>query len=139
VPLATRFVAAILLFSLLCGSATGQEPQPLTPQQIRQINKVRRNLTLFGAGIRLDVRVNSGYHYTGRLGQLGSTSFTLVDAVLNKPLAIDYLDVKRVKPNPKDYISQQAKNSVSAIPIVAACVGVAVLLLLVVVVKNGDK
>ncbi len=99
--LATRFVAAILLFSVLCSSVAGQEPQLLTPQQIRQINKVRKNLTLFGAGIRLDVRVNSGFHYTGRLGQMGSTSFTLTDAVLNKPLAIDYLDVKRrFKPNP---------------------------------------
>ncbi len=137
--LVTRFVAAILLSSILCGSVTGQEPQPLTPQQIRQINNVRRNLTLFGAGTRLDVRVKSGYHYTGRLGEMGSTSFTLVDAVLNKPLAIDYLDVKRVKPNPRDYLAQQAKQTVSALPIIGACVGVGVLLLLVVVIKNGDR
>ncbi len=138
-PLATLFVAAILLYSVLCGSVTGQEPQPLTPQQVRQINKVRKNLDLFDAGTRLDVRVKSGYQYTGRLGQMGSTSFTLIDAVLNKPLAIDYLDVKRVKPNPKDYLAQQAKQTVDALPIVAACVGVAVLLLLVVVIKNGDN
>jgi hypothetical protein len=138
-PLVTRFVAAILLSSILCGSVAGQEPQPLTPQQIRQINKVRKNLTLFGAGTRLDVRVKSGYHYTGRVGEMGSTSFTLTDAVLNKPLAIDYLDVKQVKPNPKDYLARQAKQTVDALPIIGACVGVGVLLLLVVVIKNGDR
>jgi hypothetical protein len=138
-PIATRFVAAILLFTVLCGSATGQEPQPLTPQQIRQINKVRKNLALFDAGTRLDVRVKSGYQYTGRLGQMGSTSFTLIDAVLNKPLALDYLDVKRVKPNPKDYLAQQAKKTVSALPIVAACAVAFVLVLGVVAIKTGDR
>ena len=138
-PLATRFVAAILLFLALCGPATSQEPQPLTPQQIHQVNKVRKNLDLFDAGTRLDVRVKSGYQYTGRLGQMGSTSFTLIDAVLNKPLAIDYLDVKRVKPNRIDYMSQQAKKTVSALPIVAACAVAFVLVLGVVAIKTGDR
>jgi hypothetical protein len=138
-PIATRFVAAILLFSFLCGSVTGQEPQPLTPPQIRQINKVRKNLDLFNAGTRLDVRVKSGYQYTGRLGQMGSTSFTLIDAVLNKPLAIDYLDVKRVKPNRKDYASQQAKNTLAVLPIAAACAGAIVLVLVVIAIKTGDR
>lgn len=137
--IATRFVAAILSFSILCGSATGQQPQPLTPQQIHQVNKVRRNLALFDAGTRLDVRVNSGLHYTGRLGQIGSTSFTLIDAVTNKPQAIDYLDVKRVKPNRKDYASQQAKNTLAVLPIAAACAGAIVLVLVVIAIKNGDR
>src|ERR1700733_11391816 len=98
-PRAIRIFAAMILFSALCGSATGQQPQPLTQQQIHQVNKVRKFLALFDAGTRLDVRVNSGSHYTGRLGEIGTTSFTLIDAATQKPLAIDYLDVKRVKPN----------------------------------------
>jgi hypothetical protein len=133
-PLATRIVAAILLFSALCGSATGQQPPPLTPQQVHQVNKVRKFLALFDAGTRLDVQVNSGFHYTGRLGQLGSTSFALTDAVTNKPQAIDYLDVKRVKPNRKDYMSQQLAKSVKPLPTIGVCVVIILVVLLIVLV-----
>jgi hypothetical protein len=138
-PFATRFVAAIFLFSALCGPATSQEtpPQPLTPQQIHQVNKVRKFLALFDAGTGLDVQVNSGFHYTGRLGQVGTTSFTLNDAVNNKPQAIDYLDVKRVKPNRKDYMSQQLAKTAKGLPnnVVAPLIIVAAVIVLWVVVK----
>jgi hypothetical protein len=136
-PLATRFVATILLFSALCGPAIGQEPQPLSQQQIRQVNKVRKFLALFDAGTRLDVQVKSGFHYTGKLGQMGSTSFTLNDSVTNKPQDIDYLDVKRVKPNRKDYMSQQAKKTAKGLPknVAAPLIVVAAVIIFWVVVK----
>jgi hypothetical protein len=133
-PRAIRIFAAMVLFSVLCGSAAGQEPQPLTQQQIHQVNKVRKFLALFDAGTRLDVRVNSGFHYTGRLGEMGTTSFTLIDAATKKPQAIDYLDVKRVKPNRKDYMSQQLAKSVTPLPTILICtlIFVVVIFLLVV-------
>ena len=93
----------------------------------------RSFLALFDAGTRLDVLVNSGFHYTGRLGQMGSTSFTLIDAVTNKPQAIDYLDVKRVKPNRKDYMSQQLAKSVKPLPAIAVCVVIIIVVLAIVV------
>jgi hypothetical protein len=134
-PFVLRIFTAMVLFSALCGPATGQQPQPLTQQQIHQVNKVRKFLDLFDAGTRLDVQVNSGSHYNGRLGQMGSTSFTLIVAVTNKPQAIDYLDVKRVKPNRKDYATQQLVKTAKGLPkdlaialIVVAVVVVVILL-----------
>ena len=138
-PLVTRFVAAILLFSVLCGSATGQEPQPLTPQQIRHANKVMKSLAHYDTGIMLDVLLNDGTHQIGILSQVTSSSFVLTDKVTHKPETIDALNVKRVWLTRKEYAAQQARKTVSALPIVAACTVAVVLLLVVVAIKNGDR
>jgi hypothetical protein len=138
-PIATRFVAAILLFSVLCGSVTGQEPQPLTPQQIRHVKKVMKSLARYDTQTTLDVLLNDGSHQIGILGQVGPTSFVLTDPVTHQPETIDDLNVKRVELTRKEYLAQQAGNTLGALPIVAACAGAAILLLLVVVVKNGDR
>ena len=138
-PLAIRFVAAILLFTVFCGSATGQEPQPLTPQQIRHVKKVTKSLAHYDTETTLDVLLYDGSHQIGMLSQVGSTSFVLTDTVTHKPETIDDINVKRVGLTRKEYAAQQARNTLGALPIVVACVGAAILLLLVVVVKNGDR
>jgi hypothetical protein len=134
-PLATRFVAAIVLFSVLCVSATGQ--QPLTPEKIRQVNKVKKKLAHYVTGTRLDVQLNNGSHQIGTLSQTGSTSFVLVDPASSKSEAIDYLDVKRVQPTRKDYMSQQLGKTANGLPKVAglALLTVAAIVVLWVVVK----
>jgi hypothetical protein len=138
-PLATRFVAAILLFTLLCGSATGQEPQPLTPQQIRHVNKVMKSLAHYDPGITLDVLLNDGTHQIGILSQVASSSFVLTDKATHQPETIDALNVKRVGLTRNEYAAQQARKTVSALPIVAACTVAFVLVLAFVAIKNGDR
>jgi hypothetical protein len=139
VPLATRFVAAILLSSVLCGSATGQEPQPLTPQQIRHVKKVTKSLAHYDTETTLDVLLNDGSHQIGILSQVGSTSFVLTDTVTHKPETIDDLNVKRVGLTRKGYLDQTAGKTLGALPIVATCAVAFVLVLAVVAIKNGDR
>jgi hypothetical protein len=132
-----RLVAIIVLFSFLCVSVTGQ--QPMTQEQIHHVNKVVKNLAHYDTGTKLDVLLYNGSHLIGTLGQAGSTSFLLVDPVTHKPATIDYLDVKRVRPTRKEYMSQQLGKTANALPIAAACAGAFVIVLLVLAVKVGDR
>jgi hypothetical protein len=116
-PHAIRFVAAIVLFSVLCCSATGQ--QPLTQEQVRQVNKVRKKLAHYDIGTKLDVQLSNSFHQIGTLSQTGSTSFILVDPASNKSEAIDYLDVKQVQPTRKEYMNQQLGKTAKGFPKVA--------------------
>jgi hypothetical protein len=99
---------------IFCVWATGQ--QALTQQQIRQMNKVRKNLAHYGTGTKLDVQLGNGSHKIGTLNQIGSTSLVLIDPASSKSEAIDYLDVKRVKPTRKEYMSQQLGKAVNGLP-----------------------
>ena len=133
----TKSISLLLILSLiLCIPATGQEP--MTQQQIRQVNKVRKNLAHYDTGTKLDVRLRNGSHHFGTLSQTGSTSFVIVDPVSSKSEAIDYVDVKRVQPTRKEYLSQQLGKTAKGIPrsaeIALVTVGVAVL---VVVLAGG--
>jgi hypothetical protein len=119
----TKSFSLLLILSLtLCIPATGQEP--MTQQQIRQVNKVIKNLAHYDMGTKLDVRLSDGSHHIGTLSQTGSTSFVLVDPVSGKPEVIDYLGVKRLQPTRKEFFSQQVGKSVDEIPKIA---GIAVL------------
>ena len=133
--LAKRFVAAVVFLSVLCVSATGQ--QPLTQEQIREVNKVRKKLAHYVTGTKLDVQLSNGSHQIGTLSQTGSTSFVLVDPASSKPEAIDYLDVKRVQPTRKEYMSQQLGKTANGLPKVAgiALLAVAAMVIVWVVVK----
>ncbi len=113
-PHAIRFVAAIVLFSVLCCSATGQ--QPLTQEQIRHENKVRKSLAHFDAGTKLDVQLSDGSHQIGTSNQTGSTSFVLFDQETSKSEVINYLDVKRVRPTRKEFMSQQLSKTGKGLP-----------------------
>jgi hypothetical protein len=127
----TQSLSHLLILSLiLCISATGQEP--MTPQQIRQVNKIRKNLAHYDTGTKLEVRLSNGSHHIGTLSQTGSTSsFVLVDPVSGKSEALDYVDVKRVRPTRKEYLSQQLRKSANSLPktaeIALITVGVAIL------------
>jgi hypothetical protein len=89
----TKSLSVLLILSLiLCVSATGQEP--MTQQQIRQVNKIKKNLAHYDQGTKLDVRLSNGSHHIGTLSQAGSTSFVIVDPESSKSEAIDYADVK---------------------------------------------
>jgi hypothetical protein len=109
-----RIVAAIVLFSVLCISATSQ--QPLTQEQIRLVNKVRKKLAHYDTGTKLDVQLSNGSHQIGTLSQTASTSFVLVDPASSKSESIDYLDVKRVQPTRKEYMSQQLGKTANGLP-----------------------
>jgi hypothetical protein len=132
---AFQSVLAIVLASVLSVSALGQ--QPLTRDEIRHVEKVRKKLGHFAAGTKLDVELSSGSRATGTLNQAGATSFILIDSASNKAEAIDYLDVRRVQPSRKEYISQQLGKTAKGLPKVAlvALVAVAAILVVVVVVK----
>lgn len=126
----TKSLSLLLILSLiLCISATGQEP--MTKQQIRQVSKVRKNLAHYDTGTKLDVRLSNGSHFVGKLSQIGLTSFVIVDPVSCKSEAIDNLDVKRVQPTRKEYISQQLSKTANGIPkaagIALVTVGVGIL------------
>jgi hypothetical protein len=128
----TKRLSLLLILSLiLCISAAGQEP--MTQQQIRQVNKVRRNLAHYDTGTKLDVRLSNGSHHIGTLSQTGSTSFVIVDPVSSKSEAIDYVDVKRVRPTRKEYFSQQLRKTANSIPksaeIAVIAVGVGLLII----------
>ena len=107
----------LILSLILSVSATGQ--QPLTQEQTRHVNKVRKNLAHYDIGTKLDVQLYNGSHQIGMLNQNGTTSFVLVDPVTNKSEAIDYLDVKRVQPTRKEYMAQQLGKTANGLPKVA--------------------
>jgi hypothetical protein len=134
-PLVSQFVAGVVLFSILCVSATGQ--QPLTQEQIRHVSKLRKKLDHYGTGTKLDVQLSDGSHHIGTLSQSGATSFILVDPASTKSEAVEYLDVKRLQPTRKEYMSQQFVKTAKGFPKVAAIalVAVAAIIVLVVVVK----
>jgi len=111
-----------ILFLILCVAATGQ--QPLPKEQTRQANKIRKNLHHYVTGTKLDVQLSNGSHHIGTLSQIGSDSFVLVDSVSSKSEAIDYLDVKRVQPTRKEYMSQQLGKTATGLP---KAVGIALL------------
>jgi hypothetical protein len=128
-----KSLSLLLILSLtLCLSAAGQEP--MNQQQIRQVNKVRKNLAHYDTGTKLDVRLSNGSHHVGMLSQTGTTSFVILDPVSSKSEAIDYLDVKRLQPTRKEYISQQLGKTANGIPKAAeiAVISVAVVLLVIV-------
>lgn len=132
----TKSLSLLLILSLiLCISATGQEP--MTQQQIRQVNKVRKNLAHYDTGTKLDVRLSNGSHHIGTLSQTGSTSFVIVDPVSSKSEAIDYVDVKRVQPTRKEYLSQQLGKTAKGIPKSAEIAVITVAVALLVVVLAG--
>jgi hypothetical protein len=132
----TKSLSLLLILSLiLCISATGQEP--MTQQQNRQVNKVRKNLAHYDTGTKLDVRLRNGSHHFGRLSQTGSSSFVIVDPVRSKSEAIDYVDVERVQPTRKEYFSQQLGKTAKGIPRVAEIAVIAVTVVLLVVVLAG--
>jgi hypothetical protein len=83
-------------------------------------------------GTKLDVRLSDGSHHIGTLSQTGSTSFVIVDPVSSKSESVDYLDVKRVQPTRKEYVSKQLGKTVNGIPksaeIALIAVGVGLLL-----------
>jgi hypothetical protein len=111
----TKSLSLLLILSLiLCASATGQ--QPLTQQQTHHVNKVIKSLAHYDTGTKLDVLLNNGSHQIGTLSQTGSTSFVLIDPVTHKPATIDYLDVKRVWPTRKEYLSQQLAKTANGLP-----------------------
>jgi hypothetical protein len=107
----------LALLLILCVSAAAQ--QPLTQDQIRHVNKVRKKLAHFDIGTKLDVQLSDGTHQIGMLNQNGSTSFVLVDPTSSKSEAIDYLDVKRVQPTRKEYMAQQLGKTANGLPKVA--------------------
>lgn len=111
---AKTFSLLFLLSLILCISATGQ--QPLTQEQIRHENKVRRSLTHYDAGTKLDVQLSDGSHQIGLLNQTGTTSFVLFDPESSKSEVINYLDVKRVQPTRKEYMTQQLGKTGKALP-----------------------
>jgi hypothetical protein len=132
----TKSLSLLLILSLiLCVSATGQ--QPLTQEQVRHANKVRSKLAHYGTGTKVDVQLSNGSHHIGTLSETGSATFVLVDPASSKSEAIDYLDVKRVQPTRKEYISRQIGKTASGLPKVAglALLTVAVIVVLSVVVK----
>jgi hypothetical protein len=112
----------VILFLILCVSATGQ--QPLPQEQIRQVNKVRKKLAHYVTGTKLDVQLSNGSHHIGMLGETGSATFVLADPANGKFEAIDYLDVKRVQPTRREYVSQQLGKTANGLPTV---VGIALL------------
>jgi len=127
----TKSLSLLLILSLiLCISAKGQEP--MTQKQLGQVNKVRKNLAHYDKGTKLDVRLSDGSHHIGTLSQTGSTSFVIVDPVSSKSESVDYLDVKRVQPTRKEYVSKQLGKTVNGIPksaeIALIAVGVGLLL-----------
>ncbi|MGB6745237.1 MAG: hypothetical protein WBE38_16435 [Terracidiphilus sp.] len=122
----------LILYLILCVSATGQ--QPLTQEQIRQVNKVRKKLAHYITGTKLDVQLSNGSHQIETLSQAGPTSLVLVDPASSKSEAIDYLDVKRVQPTRKEYMSQQLGKTANELPKLAL-ITVAVILVVLVVVK----
>jgi hypothetical protein len=125
----------LTLFLILRISAMSQ--QPLPQQQLRQANKIRKKLAHFDAGTKLDVLLSNGSHHIGMLSETGSAIFVLIDPASSKPEAIDYLDVKRVQPTRKEYMSQQLGKTASSLPKVAgiALLAVAAIIVLVVVAK----
>lgn len=133
--LASRFVVAVVLFSVLGVSATGQ--QPLTQDESRHVSKVRKKLDHFGTETKLDVQLNDGSHHIGKLSQSGATSFVLVDPASNKSESVEYRDVKRLQPTRKEYVSQQLAKTAKGLPKVAviALVAIAAIIVFVVVVK----
>jgi hypothetical protein len=112
-----RLSRLVILFLILCVSATGQ--QPLPQGQNRQANKVKKKLAHFVTGTKLDVQLSNGSHHIGVLSETGSTTFVLVDPASSKSEAIDYLDVKRVQPTRKEYLSQQLGKTANGLPKVA--------------------
>jgi hypothetical protein len=132
----TKGLCRLLILSLiLCISATGQEP--MTQQQIRQVNKVRKNLAHYDTGTKLDVRLSNGSHHIGTLSQTGPTSFVIVDPVSSKSEAVDYVDVKRVQPTRKEYFFQQLGKTAKVIPKSAEIAVITVAIALLVVVLAG--
>lgn len=132
----TKSLSLLLILSLiLCISATSQEP--MTHHQIRQVNKVRKNLAHYDPGTKLDVRLSNGSHHIGTLSQTGPTSFVIVDPVSSKSEAIDYVDVKRVQPTRKEYISQQLRKTARGLPRSAEIAVITVAVIFVVVVLGG--
>lgn len=125
----------LILALILCISATGQEP--MTPQQIRQVNKIRKNLAHYSTGTNLEVRLSNGAHQIGTLSQAGSISFVLVDPLSGKSEAIDYVDVKRVQPTRKEYVSQQLRKTAKSLPKTAEIALITVGVVLLVVVLAG--
>jgi len=125
----------LIVFLILSISATGQ--QPLTQEQVRHMNKVRKNLAHYDTGTKLDVQLSNSSHHIGMLSETGSATFVLVDPASGKSEAIDYLDVKRVQPTRKEYMSQQIGKTASGLPKVAglALLTVAAIVVLWVVVK----
>jgi hypothetical protein len=95
------------------------------------VNKVRKKLAHYVTGTKLDVQLSDGFH------QIGSTAFVLVDPASSKSGAIDYLDVKRVQPTRKEYMSQQLGKTANGLSKAAsiALLTVAVVVVLWVVVK----
>jgi hypothetical protein len=134
-PLASQFVAAVVLFSVLSVSATGQ--QPLTQEQMRHVSKVRKKLDHYSIGTKLDVQLSDGSHHIGTLSKSDATSFVLVDYASTKSEAVDYLDVKRLRPTRKEFASQQLGKTAKGLPKVAvfALIAVAAIAVFVVVVK----
>jgi hypothetical protein len=101
------------------------------------VNKLRKKLAHFDAGTKLDVLLSDASHHIGMLGETESATFVLVDPASSKPEAIDYMDVKRVQPTRKEYISQQLGKTANSLPKVAgiALLAVAAIIVFVVVAK----
>jgi hypothetical protein len=130
-----RLCLSLMLCLTLCVAAMGQEP--LTEAQIRHAEKVRKSLAHYDAGMKLDVQLNDGSHHIGKLNEIRSMSFSLVDLEGSQSEAIDYADVKRVRPDRNEYLSQQLGKSAKGIPKVASAglIALAVVVVLWVVVK----
>jgi hypothetical protein len=131
----TKSICLLLtLFLIIHVSVAGQ--QALTPQQIRQVNKVRKNLAHYGTGTKLDVQLGNGSHQIGTLSQIGSTSFVLIDPASSMSEAIDYLELKRVRPTRKEYMSQQLGKAVNGLPKVLGLTLLTVAVIAVFVIVN---
>jgi len=122
------------VFGFLCLS---DGPAASDPGTIRHGNKIRKKLAHYITGTKLDVQLSNGSHQIGTLSQTGPTSFVLVDPASSKSETIDYLDVKRLQPTRKEYMSQQLGKTAKTLPKVAVItlVALAAVVVLWVVVK----
>jgi len=111
----------------------------VTPAQTRQINKVMKKLARFEPGTKLDIQLNDGSRQIGKVSDIGSTSFVLVDSVSGKTQTIDYCDVKHVQPTRKEYAAQQLGKTANAVPKIAVAAVLFVAVLGILALVSGDK
>ena len=130
----TKSLSLLLIVTLILPVSAGGQ-QPLTQQEIRQVNKIRKKLGHYATGTMLVVRLNDGSHLAGALSQTGPTSFVLLNPVSRMPESIDYLNVKGVQLTRKEYASQTAKKTVNGLAI--AAVAGALLIVVLVVISGG--
>ena len=131
----TRFIVGVVLFFVLCVSATGQ--QSMSEEQARHVSKLRNRLAHYDTGTKLDALLLDGSHHIGTLTEVGSDSFVLTVPSNSMPDSVNYLDVKRVQPTRKDYLARQLGKTAQDAPrvVVIALSAVAVITFLVLAVR----